>query len=122
MPFHNKFCEVLRRIRKETNINQQELASLCNTKQSSVSKWERGELEPNLDTLILLSSIFHISIDELVGNDDMITYNSSLTEPLIAFFNQLNEEGRAKLLEQAEFFVASGKYIEKRQKQDSEIV
>lgn len=74
----------------------------------------RDEFEPNLDTLILLSNIFHILIDELIGNDNMMIYNFSFTEPLIAFYNQLNEEGRKKLLEQAKFFIAAGKYIEKQ--------
>jgi transcriptional regulator with XRE-family HTH domain len=39
-------------IRKEVlGLNQQELATLTGTTQATVSRWEKGELEPNRDQL-----------------------------------------------------------------------
>ncbi len=57
----------IREARKENNLNQNELAKLCNVKQSCVSKWERGETLPDLITVIKLCEILKVSADYILG-------------------------------------------------------
>ncbi len=57
----------IRELRLENNLNQTELALLCSVKQSCVSKWERGETYPDPETIILLTEIFKVSADYLLG-------------------------------------------------------
>lgn len=64
----NKFGDNLRKYRKEKKITQENLADLLNVSFQTVSKRERGKAEPNIDTLIKISKIFEVSIDDLVGD------------------------------------------------------
>ena len=61
------FKERIRDLRIEKNMNQNELAELCNVKQSCVSKWERGATLPDAEMIIRLSEIFNVSSDFLLG-------------------------------------------------------
>ena len=47
----------IKELRKERNISQIELASLCAVKQSCVSKWERGATLPDAEMIVLLTQI-----------------------------------------------------------------
>ena len=62
-----KIDKRIKELRLENNLNQTELALLCNVKQSCVSKWERGETFPDAETIILLTEIFKVSADYLLG-------------------------------------------------------
>lgn len=65
MVFHKKLKE--ERGRKE--LSQEELANMLNVSRQSISKWEREEGYPNIETLIDLSYIFGVSLDNLLKND-----------------------------------------------------
>ena len=63
------FSEKLIELRKKEGFSQEELAEKVNVSRQSVSKWESGQSTPEMDKLIMLSNIFNISIDELVGKE-----------------------------------------------------
>jgi len=59
---------ILKQIRTNRGIKQRELADLLNTSCATVSRWESGINEPRDDaTLIKLSGILGVSVDELLG-------------------------------------------------------
>lgn len=60
------FAERLATLRQERNLTQEELAEKLNIARQSVSRWESRTSIPNMDSLILLSNFFGISMDELV--------------------------------------------------------
>lgn len=60
----------LREIRQEKGITQKELANLLSTTQSTIGKYEREELEPNVETIINICKIFNVSADYLLGSED----------------------------------------------------
>jgi transcriptional regulator with XRE-family HTH domain len=64
------FAERLRGLRKDSGLQQEELAALLNTTQRRISYWETGQIEPDLMSLWKLSDIFDVSIDYLVGKTD----------------------------------------------------
>lgn len=66
MTFHKKFKEE----RVKRDLSQEELANMLNVSRQSVSKWEREQGYPNIETLIDLSYIFEISLDELLKSDE----------------------------------------------------
>ena len=53
-------------LRKEHHLSQEELAEKIGISRQAVSKWERAESSPDTDNLILLSQLYHMSIDELL--------------------------------------------------------
>ena len=60
--------ENIKAIRRSKGISQQELAVKLNVVRQTVSKWEQGETVPNTETLKLLSKLFDVSINTLLGS------------------------------------------------------
>ncbi len=57
-------------LRKKNNLSQEQLAEIINVSRQTISNWELGETSPNPEQLLLLSKTLHISIDELLGNEN----------------------------------------------------
>ena len=55
-------------LRKALGLSQEQLAEQVGVSRQSISKWETGQSAPELEKLVTLSKIFHVSIDELLGN------------------------------------------------------
>lgn len=60
---------IYKKLRKEHNLTQVELAKILNVNQATVSKWESGETIPDYTTLKNLANLYRISIDKLLDND-----------------------------------------------------
>ena len=54
-------------LRIETGLTQSQLAEKLSITASTVGKYEREELQPNIDVIIELSKIFEVSTDFLLG-------------------------------------------------------
>ena len=50
----------LKDLRLTKQLSQNELAKMLGCNQTAVGKYERGQLEPNIETLKLLSEIFEV--------------------------------------------------------------
>lgn len=60
--------DALKQLRQERGMTQDELADkLCVTRQA-VSRWETGATTPNVDTLKLMSKLWDVSINTLLGS------------------------------------------------------
>ena len=62
-----EFHEVLRSLRKEQNVTQQEIADALNITQPTYNKYEKGTREPDMKTLISIANYFKVSLDFLTG-------------------------------------------------------
>ena len=60
--------EVLRELRTKAGLSQDELAEKVFVTRQAVSRWENGETVPNTETLKLLSGLFNVSINTLLGS------------------------------------------------------
>ena len=67
-----EFYEKLQQLRKQNNLTQEQLAEKLFVSRTAVSKWESGRGYPNLETLKTISSLFSVSIDELLSNDRLL--------------------------------------------------
>ena len=61
--------ENLKRIRKDNNLSQEQLAEKLGVSRQSVSKWENGEAYPEMDKVLQLCKMFNLNIDELLNQD-----------------------------------------------------
>ena len=61
--------EKLKTLRSEKHLTQKDLAEKLNVSAQAVSRWENDEVEPSLETLGQLATIFSVSIDELFGKE-----------------------------------------------------
>lgn len=58
-------------LRKMTNMTQEGLAEKMNVSRQTISKWELGEVLPEIEKLVELCDEFHCSMDQLLrGNMD----------------------------------------------------
>ena len=57
---------MLKTLRKKNRITQRSLAEALHISQTSVSKYERGESEPDLEMVIKMADYFGVTIDEFV--------------------------------------------------------
>ena len=62
----NDFANLLYELRKNKHLTQTELAQKIGVSNKTISKWENGETYPETAQLIALSSLFNITIDELL--------------------------------------------------------
>lgn len=59
----------LKRIRKENNLSQEQLADKLGVSRQSVSKWESGQAYPEMDKVLQLCQLFSLNIDELLNQN-----------------------------------------------------
>lgn len=61
-----KLSEKIVELRKKNEMTQEDLASDCGVSRQSISKWEADIALPEMEKLLLLGEIFHISMDVLL--------------------------------------------------------
>lgn len=60
----------IKELRIEKGLLQSDIAEYLGKSERIVGFYERGERDPNTDTLIKLSELFHVSIDYILGKSD----------------------------------------------------
>ena len=55
----------LTKLRKEKNMTQAELAKLINYSDKAISRWETGEVVPDLETIYALSEVFGVPVSAI---------------------------------------------------------
>jgi len=61
-----EFSEKLITLRKSRDLTQEQLAERLNVSRQSVSKWESGQVIPEVEKLVELSRVFDVTVDYLV--------------------------------------------------------
>ena len=57
----------LKELRKKNKYSQEYVAEQLNISRQAISHWENGKSYPDIDNLVLLADVFHISVDELLN-------------------------------------------------------
>lgn len=86
--------ENIKRLRRERNLTQEEVAAHLGISFQSISKWERADGYPDITMLPSLANYFGVSVDELIGMDE-IAKSEKYDE-----INRLWEENNRKGLHQ----------------------
>ena len=66
VPLKSIVANNLTELRKEKGLTQIQLAELFNYSDKAVSKWERGDTLPDLETLKALADYYQVTLDYLV--------------------------------------------------------
>jgi transcriptional regulator with XRE-family HTH domain len=64
-------------LRKSLGLSQDDLASKLDVSRQAVYKWETGQAVPEISKLKVLSSLYNVSIDNLLNNNEDIKYVST---------------------------------------------
>ena len=65
--------DIIYELRTKQGLSQEELAEKIFVTRQAVSRWETGETIPNIDALKLLSKLFDVSINTLLGSPRELT-------------------------------------------------
>lgn len=57
----------IKKLRKEKKLTQIELARLCHITQGTLSGYETGRYEPDMETLKRLADVFSVPVDDIIG-------------------------------------------------------
>lgn len=95
----------LRNLRKMHGISQQKLGAAIGVSQQSINKYENHNIEPDINTLVLLADYFDTTIDYIVGyadkdykHDSVSNINLSEKEyELIKQYRKLNKNEKQSI-------------------------
>ena len=59
----------IKRYRMEANLSQEELADKVFVSRQTISNWENDKNYPDIKSLVLMSEVFHVSLDHLIKGD-----------------------------------------------------
>ncbi len=65
----------IKKYRSNMGISQEELAEKVYVSRQTVSNWETGKNYPDIHSVLLLSSVFNVSLDQLIKGDVEIMKN-----------------------------------------------
>ena len=88
--------DMILQLRTKMGLSQEELAEKVFVTRQAVSRWENGDTTPNTETLKLLSKLFDVSINTLLGSPrqlicqccGMPLEDASISKELDGFFNE----------------------------------
>lgn len=82
----------IKKYRNEISLSQDALAEKIYVSRQTISNWENDKSYPDVKSLVLLSEVFHVSLDQLIKGDvEMMR-------------EQINEEDRAKFEHLSQMF------------------
>ena len=64
-----EFGKLIKRIRKENNLTQKDLAEKYNVTYQAVSKWENGKNMPDISLIKQISKDFNITIEDMIDGN-----------------------------------------------------
>lgn len=76
----------VKKYRTELKLSQEELAEKVYVTRQTISNWENGKSYPDIHSLLLLSSLFDVSLDQLIKGD-IETMKKIVDEQEIKKFN-----------------------------------
>lgn len=93
-----KIGNLLKELRKEHNLSQEQLADKFNVSSRSVSRWENGNTMPDISMMIELADFYDIDIRELLrGERESEKMDTDMKETLV-MVAEYTEAEKAKIL------------------------
>ena len=74
----------IKKYRSKMEWSQEELAEKVYVSRQTVSNWENGKSYPDIHSIVLLGTVFNVSLDELIKGDVEIMRNEIKTEDVKA--------------------------------------
>lgn len=96
-------------LRKKHKLSQKELAKKFNVNQNTVSRWENGDRQIDLETLKALSVFFGVSVDFLLGNESSVPDLPQDANELLALYGKMDDKFKIRLLGTAYAMLAEQK-------------
>lgn len=106
-----QFPHILKTLRKENKVTQEELANYLNVTRPTIAGYESRNKQPDYEKLVLISDFFHVTIDYLLTGElpsapklhtmEQLS-NKQLEAALLENFHALSYFSKYKLIEYAQ--------------------
>ncbi len=80
-----KLGEQIKKYRTELSLSQDQLAEKLFVSRQSISNWENDKTYPDIKSLLLLSEVFSVSLDQLVKGDVEMMKNEINEQEIVKF-------------------------------------
>ena len=103
----SNFAYVIKMLREERHMTQEEFADFLGTSKQNISRYERGEVVPKISTAFEIAKKLGVSLSYLNGNDESEDAPAEelpvrqQRERMDAIFSALSEADRDRLLDYA---------------------
>ena len=77
----------IRKHRTESGVSQKDLADKIYVTRQTVSNWENGKSYPDIQSLLLLSQLFGVTVDQLIKGD-LETMKQEISQEAVDTFNR----------------------------------
>ena len=77
----------IRKHRQQAGLSQEQLAQNIYVTRQTVSNWETGKSYPDIHSLLLLSSLFDVTVDQLIKGD-IETMKQEISQEAVDSFNR----------------------------------
>lgn len=88
------FKDMLKSLREERGLSQDELARLTQLSKSTISMYENGNREPKFETLEVIADFFNVDMNTLLDKKQPIMALTQQEETHIKKYRQLDADGR----------------------------
>lgn len=106
----------IKQLREENGLTQLQLAKKLNKTQQTISLYENGTNEPDLDGYIELSKIFHCSIEYIAGKSDIRNSEKQISEDFTFAYHKETEGLSEEEIKEAIAFYKQIKYGKENKK------
>lgn len=91
------FKDMLKHLREERGLSQDELARLTQLSKSTISMYENGNREPKFETLEVIADFFNVDMNTLLDKKQPIMALTQQEETHIKKYRQLDADGRERV-------------------------
>ncbi len=88
----NKFGKILVEIRNKNHWTQKDLANKINVSDKAISRWETGISIPHVETLVRISKLFKVPLQDLIVASADLEGDESLVHDVIKEFTKRDKE------------------------------
>ena len=81
------FSKNLVLLRKANNLSQSDLATALSYSDKAISKWENQDTIPDIVTISNIANYFHITVDELISNGDVVKASKTKRRRLLVIMS-----------------------------------
>lgn len=102
-----KTIERIFMIMKEKNIKDKPIYTAAQVPKNTFSGWRKSLKNPDPDTLPEIAKVLGVSLEWLItGTESLPEQTPKDKRQLLDYYDQCNQEGKNRIMEQAEFIAA----------------
>ena len=88
----------INQLRKLSGMTQEQLAEKLNVSRQTISKWESDSTSPDLESIVKISRIFHVSLDDLLKEGEAGVANKADEQITLEDLMKINLHNRKMTL------------------------